>query len=736
MGIYIDGKLFYDFHDPNNQTWFKSWRVREKTLTAGKHIIQIDAVNAETKKAVAVEIYSLDAATLMQGDATTIANHTIFSTASLIDDNTALVFDADSYGNKFDQSLTCSAGQTLEMCDGTPNCGYKPKGACPEGYTPSADGQACVPIGGGEDTDAALGLARGIQNAAYSLQGAAFYNADATYNSRTTDPFWGSGDCGTINARSSSLCGRLNASGIWLNSAFDNQWIGMNTCLVVPESKIYYIGYGADNDIRLYIDGNTFPNPVSPASGSENFLDWKVYPIYLPAGKHILTIEAMNEGAGTDHAVGVEVYNNTLTELQNDIADIIYSTVNLLDGKAHDTYVKANDANGTIIRQRFTCPSAKVNVCSDTLGCPAIPNGTVLNPYTTGYLGNWLPWKQMTWLSDRSGQLLPYSATSIPDIRHNGHYATFHAFWVYNNGWNITTNTDWVTSTTTSLYDQFSQELETKDALNRYSSARYGYKSTLPVAVGANMRQREIFYDGFDDYKFNNLCMDSLPCQPDEFNIYKTLGSNYTARLDTNYSHSGNYSLKMNGDIALKTYVFDNEHAPGIYLTNNTFGEYYRRPDAWLGLRGFCPVTNRRYIFSAWVRDGAASSTSPGITLKLNGNDVSLTKKAAVEDWKLVEGILEIPAKVGTGDMAVVNVVLNGASGVYIDDIRIFPYDGQLKTFSYDDKTLRLMAEMDENNYATFYEYDDEGSLIRVKKETERGIMTIKENRSTYRKKN
>jgi hypothetical protein len=39
------------------------------------------------------------------------------------------------------------------------------------------------------------------------------------------------------------------------------------------------------------------------------------------------------------------------------------------------------------------------------------------------------------------------------------------------------------------------------------------------------------------------------------------------------------------------------------------------------------------------------------------------------------------------------------------------------------------MAELDENNYSTFYEYDDEGNLMRLKKETERGIMTIKETR-------
>jgi hypothetical protein len=44
------------------------------------------------------------------------------------------------------------------------------------------------------------------------------------------------------------------------------------------------------------------------------------------------------------------------------------------------------------------------------------------------------------------------------------------------------------------------------------------------------------------------------------------------------------------------------------------------------------------------------------------------------------------------------------------------------------------MADLDANNFATFYEYNDEGVLIRVKKETEKGISTIKETRSSYRK--
>lgn len=72
-----------------------------------------------------------------------------------------------------------------------------------------------------------------------------------------------------------------------------------------------------------------------------------------------------------------------------------------------------------------------------------------------------------------------------------------------------------------------------------------------------------------------------------------------------------------------------------------------------------------------------------------------------------------------------------GTSGVpvYFDDIRIFPSDGSMKCYVYDPENLRFVAELDERHFATFYEYDNEGNLVRVKKETERGIKTLKETR-------
>jgi len=68
---------------------------------------------------------------------------------------------------------------------------------------------------------------------------------------------------------------------------------------------------------------------------------------------------------------------------------------------------------------------------------------------------------------------------------------------------------------------------------------------------------------------------------------------------------------------------------------------------------------------------------------------------------------------------------------VLFDDIRVNPFNSSLKSFVYDAQSEKLMAELDENNYATFYEYDKEGGLVRVKRETERGVQTIKESRSS-----
>jgi hypothetical protein len=68
-----------------------------------------------------------------------------------------------------------------------------------------------------------------------------------------------------------------------------------------------------------------------------------------------------------------------------------------------------------------------------------------------------------------------------------------------------------------------------------------------------------------------------------------------------------------------------------------------------------------------------------------------------------------------------------------MDDVRIQPFKSTLKTFVYDPKNLWLVAELDNQNYATFYNYDEEGTLTQVKKETVKGVQTLKTTRSNIK---
>jgi len=106
---------------------------------------------------------------------------------------------------------------------------------------------------------------------------------------------------------------------------------------------------------------------------------------------------------------------------------------------------------------------------------------------------------------------------------------------------------------------------------------------------------------------------------------------------------------------------------------------------------------------------------------------------AIIDGWQRISADFTIPLEATNMVIGLKSRIQDQASAnlnVYFDDIRIHPFDGNMKTFVYDPITQRLQSELDENNYSTFYEYDQEGGLIRVKKETEKGVFTIQETRS------
>jgi hypothetical protein len=157
----------------------------------------------------------------------------------------------------------------------------------------------------------------------------------------------------------------------------------------------------------------------------------------------------------------------------------------------------------------------------------------------------------------------------------------------------------------------------------------------------------------------------------------------------------------------------------------------------------FSPSNNSgKMLFSAWVREnsigvdpnGKPSYINSNLTIDFGNSSASivLTPKGNIIDgWQRIEGDFLIPSNATS-----MSLKLNNLSSTpnYWDDIRIHPYNANMKSYVYDPITLRLVAELDENNYAKFYEYDEEGTLIRTKAETKEGIKTITETRSAKQK--
>jgi hypothetical protein len=154
-----------------------------------------------------------------------------------------------------------------------------------------------------------------------------------------------------------------------------------------------------------------------------------------------------------------------------------------------------------------------------------------------------------------------------------------------------------------------------------------------------------------------------------------------------------------------------------------------------------------KYLVSAWVKEENAPPskltytypkifiqfpTSPGSTSYSSPPLGPFTGQGVIIDgWQRIETEFVVP----TTALYINLQLISDSANCYFDDIRIFPFDGSMKSYVYDPVNLRLVAELDERNYATLYEYDEEGKLIRVKKETENGVMTIKENRNSSFKK-
>ncbi|MBO7636880.1 MAG: hypothetical protein J6S89_09905 [Paludibacteraceae bacterium] len=126
------------------------------------------------------------------------------------------------------------------------------------------------------------------------------------------------------------------------------------------------------------------------------------------------------------------------------------------------------------------------------------------NPYLTGEAGNYRVKRSWVYQTPRTQSNLNRNT----NIRRDGTYTNFSSFYQNTNSsmlqdWSVVPQ-GWTYASEVTMFSPYGMELENRDALDRYSSASYGYNFTLPTAVAANCRYNELGNVNFEDVKLND----------------------------------------------------------------------------------------------------------------------------------------------------------------------------------------------------------------------------------------
>ncbi|MBK9982651.1 MAG: hypothetical protein IPP15_09525 [Saprospiraceae bacterium] len=250
------------------------------------------------------------------------------------------------------------------------------------------------------------------------------------------------------------------------------------------------------------------------------------------------------------------------------------------------------------------------------------------------------------------------------------------------------------------LFNKRNTIIESKKGVtSRYSASKLGYDQQYLLCEASDARYTDFTFSGFEDQEIVSPGIM-------HFGGEITQGQMRFAGNVNLSPHTGNFMAKV--DIGA--------FGPGYFTKEITAGRSYR--------------------VSVWVHKNSPSSAS--LILSLNGShsstgiqgDVNIYKNieksdasnTMVGDWTLMTSTIDVPI-----DYLPTGGSLNdfraylynpGNSTSYFDDLMIRPMDISITGNVIDEKSGRMLATLDFNNFATRFAYDNEGRISEIWIET------------------
>jgi hypothetical protein len=286
----------------------KPIRITDYTLENENQVINSKEIDLDISIAAAIETdvwdYIVDNPCILTG--LTVGTSTCVKEAGYF------------YPGIFLTGITSTTITSFGQCSGFTATSY----SCPVGYSATPSNDACQQINTTTPTFNGSGstVLAGNHNGDYAQYGSFFY-PDVLSNNALPLYYVGSGSdlrdqvgttitandivtTGTFWAsQSNPSFGRLNDVGL---SASSTSYVGFTYCLNISVGKTYYVGIGADNYCRFFVNGVMIAD--FSAAVQDNFKKWSVFPLPLTSGKNIIEMYGLND-SGSDTAFGAEIYD-------------------------------------------------------------------------------------------------------------------------------------------------------------------------------------------------------------------------------------------------------------------------------------------------------------------------------------------------------------------------------------------------------------------------------------------
>ncbi|MEM7161706.1 MAG: hypothetical protein AAF487_04625 [Bacteroidota bacterium] len=303
------------------------------------------------------------------------------------------------------------------------------------------------------------------------------------------------------------------------------------------------------------------------------------------------------------------------------------------------------------------------------------------NPYELGLKGKWRPDASFTYESELD-VLNQYAG--LEERNYN-----FGVFDLPMFDWHNppSTGNNWKRVSEVLAYDPHGNAIEEQNILGIRSCAKYGYHYNVPYMVASNSDYSSALSESFEN-QYGDQLEDALVIDP-------SFGVRSNAE-----AHSGEFSLKI---------------VSGLSQSLMTLGP-------------LSDILDQGLLAKVWIKTDRSDRENIASSLKLdiNGSYHSFAQVARSGDWALLECKIDAMDMNNANAVSIFYTSSSSSEDVWIDDLRIQPLESQLMTYVYD-SNLRLTAQFDDQNFGLFYQYNEEGKLVRKLKETVRGMKTITE---------